>query len=132
MKKVFKSLIAATVALGCAFAFAGCGNNGGMLTTEPNVGVEQGVAETVGKYSDVAYYELERPEDVRIQFEADNIQKVSYKYRVLGSNEYSLRNDTLIINKSVFENETAGDKRIRVFVGDMFTEITIRVVSKVI
>lgn len=134
MKKSIKTILAAVAALSCvsAFAFAGCGNNGDMLTKEPNVGIEQGVAEEVGGYASVAYYESERPEDVKIRFETDKIQKVSFKYRVLNSNEYSFRNDTLTIKKSVFKNETAGNKRLRVFVGGMYTEITVRVVTKVI
>ncbi len=132
MKKVISAAVAATMILCGAAAMTGCGQNGEMLTTEANVGISQGVSETVGKYSEVAYFELERPEDVRINFEADKIQKVSYKYRVLETNEYSYRNDVIIIKKSVFENESAGDKRIRIFVGGKYVQITLRVVTKVI
>lgn len=132
MKKGIKTIIAVAVAICSLSAFAGCANGDGTITTRPNVGVEQGVDESVGEYSSVAYYELERPSNVKIKFEADGVQKVSFKYRVLGTKEYSFKNDTLTVNKSVFENETAGDKRLRVFVGNKYTEITLRVVSKVI
>ncbi|MBD5632561.1 MAG: hypothetical protein HDP34_04965 [Clostridia bacterium] len=136
MKKVVKSMICATLALCCVSAMAGCAGScskgGDMLTQEPNVGITQGVSESIGKYSTVAYYELERPDDVRIPFEADKIQKISFKYRVLSSGEYSYKNDTIIIKKSVFANETAGDKRVRVFVDGQYVEVTVRVVSKVI
>ena len=129
MKKVFKAF-ATLAALGCVFAFTGCGN--GTLTDTPNAGIEQGTSDSVGKYSNITYYEMERPDDVRILFETDKIQKVSFKYRVLDSGEYSFKNNTLTVKKSVFENETSGDKRLRVFVDNTYTEITLRVVSKVI
>ena len=131
MKKSIKTILCATLAICCVSAVTGCADNG-MLTETPNTGIQQGVADEVGKYSSIAYYELARPDDVKIQFEADKIQKVSYKYRVLDGKEYSFKNDTLTIKQSVFAKETAGDKRLRVFVGGMYTEITLRVVSKVI
>ncbi|MBD5131879.1 MAG: hypothetical protein HDT28_04725 [Clostridiales bacterium] len=132
MKKIMKSLIAAAVAVCCIAPLAACDANSDMLTTAPNVGISSGVAESVKHHSEVAYYELERPDDVRITFETEKIQKVSFKYRVLESKEYTFKNDVLIIDKSVFANETAGDKRIRVFVDNSYTEISVRVVSKVI
>ncbi|MDE6441335.1 MAG: hypothetical protein K2L12_01100, partial [Clostridia bacterium] len=134
MKKGIKTLIAAAAVLSCICSLTGCakGGSGNMLTNEPNVGIEQGVSENVRSYSGIAYYELERPEDVKIKFETDKIQKISFKYRVLNSDEYSFRNDVITIKKSVFEKETAGDKRIRVFVDNTYTEVTLRVVSKVV
>ncbi len=131
MKNGIKAAICATLAIFSYSAFAGCAS-GDTLTDKPNTGIEQGVDESVGRYSTVAYFELERPQDVTIKFETDKIQKVSYKYRVLSGNEYSFRNDTLTVKSSVFEKETAGNKRIRIFVGNKYTEITVRVVSKVI
>lgn len=134
MRKSIKCIVCATLAVMCVSAFAGCDKKGETLTKEPNTGIEQGVSESIGKYSEVAYYELERPEDVEIKFEADKdkIQKVSFKYNVLSSDDYSFKNDVLKIKKKVFANETAGNKRIRVFVDDKYTEITLRVVTKVI
>ncbi len=131
MKKMLSATISAVIALSCALALGGCGGSG-MLVTEPNTGIGAGTSESVGEYARTVYYELDRPADVKINFEADKLQKVSYKYRVLGANEYSFRGDTLTIKKSVFAGETAGDKRIRVFVDDMYTEIALRIVSKVI
>ena len=131
MKKLTKIMLAASLVLSSAFAFAGCGSSD-MLTDQPNVGIEQGVSDQIGSYSPIAYYELGRPADVKINFEADKIQKVSFKYNVLDSDDYSLKKDVLTIKKKVFENETAGDKRIRVFVGNKYVEITVRVATKVI
>lgn len=132
MKKLTLTIATAALALLSCLTYSGCGETTDTITKEPNAGVTAGVSENVGSYSAVAYYELERPDDVKITFETDKIQKVSFKYRVLDSKEYTFRNDTLTIKKSVMENEAAGDKRIRVFVDDMYTEITLRVVTKVI
>lgn len=129
MKKFAKLSVFALTAL-CAVAFTGCGTS--TITSTPNQGVEQGVAESVGDYSKIAYFETDNPSDVKISIDTDDIQKVSFKYRTLGDKEYSFKNGTLTIKKSVFADETAGDKRLRVFVGDKFFEIKVRVVTKVI
>lgn len=115
----------------CMSVFAACNTNV-TLTTEPNVGIEQRVSDSVQGYSSIAYYDIGNPSDVSVNFQTKSIQKVSFKYRVLNSNEYSFNNNTLIIKKSVFANETAGDKVLRVFVDNAYTEITMRVVTKVI
>ncbi len=130
MRKIFAKTAAAAFALSAVFMLFGCGA-GGTLTKTPNQGIPAG-SEGVGEYDAVAYYELEEPNDVRIAFEADKVQKVSFKYRVLDGGEYSFRKDVLTVKSSVFEDETAGDKRLRVFVNNAYTEITVRVVSKVI
>ena len=131
MKKTMKSLIAAALAVCCITPLAACGN-GAMLTDTPNAGISAGVADSILGYSALAYYELENPSNVEISFKTKEIQKVSFKYRVLENNEYTFSNNTLTVNKSVFKDETAGDKRLRVFVDNKYVEITIRVVSKVI
>lgn len=114
----------------CLSVFASCKNK--TITNEPNVGIENSVSENVKSYASIGYYDINNPSDVKIAFETKKIQKVSYKYRVLGSGEYSFGNNTLTIKKGVFANETAGDKVLRVFVDDTYTEITLRVVTKVI
>lgn len=129
MKKFAKLSVFVLSAL-FAVAFAGCGSS--TITSTPNQGVEQGVAESVGDYSKMVYYETDNPTDVKVSVDTDDIQKVSFKYRTLGNKEYSFKNGTLTVEKSVFENETAGDKRLRIFVGDKFFEVIVRVVSKVI
>ena len=132
MKRFAKLAVASAIALVSVFGLAGCKDEVDMLTKTPNEGISAGVPESVGNYSSVAYFEQERPTDVKIAFETDKIQKVSFKYNVLDSDDYKFKNDTLTIKKRVFENESAGDKRVRVFVDDMYTEITVRVVTKVI
>ncbi|MDE5722357.1 MAG: hypothetical protein K2I30_06460 [Clostridia bacterium] len=131
MKRFAKLAVASAIAIVGVFGFAGC-KDSDTLTNTPNAGITAGVSESVGKYSSVAYFETERPDDVKIAFETDKIQKVSFKYRVLDSKEYKFKNDTLTIKQSVFENESSGDKRIRVFVDNKYVEITVRVVTKVI
>ena len=115
-----------------AISMAACGNNGGMISKEPNVGVPAGVTEAVSSYAKTACYEQEKGNDVKIPFEADKIQKVSFMYRVLSSSDWSYKNDTLTVKARVFKNETAGEKRLRVFVDDHYVEIKVRVVTKVI
>ena len=131
MKKTIKSILVAALAVCCVMPLAACGNTD-MLSNQPNAGISQGVADSVGAYSDIAYYELESPSDVAIRFETDKIQKVSFKFRVLDSKEYTFSNNVLTVKQSVFGGETSGDKKLRVFVGNMYVEITVRVVSKVI
>lgn len=131
MNKHVRCFIAVAVAAGALLSFAGCGSSN-TITTTPNVGVEQGAAESVGKYDTVAYFEQEKGDDVKIRFEADKIQKVSFMYRVLDKGDYSFRNDVLTVKKKVFENETAGEKRLRVFAGGKYVEIALRIVTKVL
>ena len=131
MKKTVKSLIAAALAVCCITPLVACGG-GDTLSTKPNTGISAGVASSVRSYSSIAYYELETPADVEIAFRTKEIQKVSFKYRVLEDDEYSFEDNVLTVKQSVFKNETAGDKRLRVFVGNKYVEITVRVVSKVI
>lgn len=132
MKKFAKIAVAAALTVCGVLGFAGCDKAEGTLTDAPNKGVVAGVSENVGKYSAIAYYELDRPDDVKIPFETDKIQKVSFKYRVLDSKEYKFKDDTLTVKKSVFKSETAGDKRLRIFVDNQYVEVTVRVVTKVI
>lgn len=132
MKKFAKIAVAAAITVLGVFGFAGCNKPEGTLTKEPNKGIEAGVSESIGEYAAVAYYEQDRPADVKIRFETDKIQKISFKYRVLDSKEYKLKNDTLTIKKSVFKDESAGDKRLRIFVDNEYVEVTVRVVTKVI
>ena len=131
MKKTVKSLIAAALAVCCITPLVACGG-GEMLTTKPNTGISAGVDSSVKSYAPLAYYELENPSDVEISFRAKEIQKVSFKYRVLEDDEYDFDDNVLTVKKSVFAGETAGDKRLRVFVGNKYVEISVRVVTKVI
>lgn len=117
--------------MSAVFGLAACGGSA-TLTTQPNVGITAGVAESVGAYDSIAYYYMDEANDVKINFEANKIQKVSFKYSVLTGSEYSFKNNVLTVKAKVFEEESAGDKRLRVFVDNMYTEITVRVVTKVI
>ncbi|MDE7463716.1 MAG: hypothetical protein K2M48_01690, partial [Clostridiales bacterium] len=132
MKKTLKSLLVAALAVCSIAPLAACGDGGSTLTNKPNVGISAGVSNSIRSYSSIGYYELDNPADVEIAFKTKEIQKVSFKYRVLDSDEYDFDDNVLTVNKSVFEKETAGDKRLRVFVDNKYVEITVRVVSKVI
>lgn len=132
MKKGISCLLVSAVLATAAISMAACGNNGGMISKEPNVGVPAGVTEAVSSYAKTACYEQEKGNDVKIPFEADKIQKVSFMYRVLSSSDWSYKNDTLTVKARVFKNETAGEKRLRVFVDDHYVEIKVRIVTKVI
>lgn len=132
MKKTIRGIVVGALSLGLVCAFAGCGASPLTITTEPNVAVSKGISENVGAYDPIAYYYQEKNEDVAIRFETDKIQKVSYKYRVLSGDEYTFKNKTLTVKSSVFEGETSGDKRLRVFVDNQYVEITLRVVTKII
>lgn len=129
MKKAISCLLV-SAALGAAvFSMAAC-DNGGMLAKEPNQSISAGVSESVKSYDKYAYYELENPSDVKFAFETTgSIQKVTYKYKNVG---YSVKNDTIVIDKKVFKDETSGEKRIRVFVDNQYVEVALRVVTKVI
>lgn len=132
MKKIFRGMITGVVALGMVCSFAACGSAPLTLTQEANVALSKGASENVGAYDSIAYYYQETKNDVTLNFETKKIQKVSFKYRVLSGSEYSLKNNVLTIKASVFEGETSGDKKLRVFVDDQYVEITLRVVSKII
>ncbi len=132
MKKYAFAVAAATMLLSAAFCFTGCGGPEGTITKVPNEGVSQGVPESVGEYDETVYFEREAPADVRIDFHTKSIRKVSYKYRTLRSGEYSFNGNVLTVDSKVFEGESAGDKRLRVFVENNFVEVTVRVVTKVI
>lgn len=133
MKKRIAKFITWTLVALCACAFAACsGKTAGMLSTKPNEGISAGVSESVTSYADTAYYEMERPADVKFAFETKKIQKISFKYNTLSGDDWSYKNDTVTVKKKVFADESAGDKRLRVFVDNQYVEITVRVVSKVV
>ena len=50
MKKVIRSLIATALCVCSLIPLAACNANGDMLSGQPNVGIEQGVSESVGEY----------------------------------------------------------------------------------
>lgn len=132
MKRTIRSLIAMALTACCVTSLAACGNDNVTLSDGPNSGIQSGVSSSISDYSALAYYELENPADVVIPFQTEKIQKVSFKYRVLDSDEYSFKDNKLTVKKSVFGGESAGDKRLRVFVDNMYVEVTVRVVTKVI
>ena len=132
MKKTGKILLTGLLAACTAFSLAACGGTGDMLSEGANQGIEQGVSESVHDYDSVAMYSMTDKEDVKIHLETDEIQKVSFMFRVLDKGDYSFRNDTLTVKSEVFENQSAGDKKLRVFVDNMYFDITVRLVSKVI
>lgn len=132
MKKAISCLLVSAMLGAAAFSMAACNDASGMLTKEPNVGISQGASESIGSYAQTAYYEQEKGGDVKIPFEAEHIQKISFMYRVLSSDDWSFKNDTITVKGRVFEKETAGEKRLRVFVDNQYVEISLRIVTKVI
>ena len=131
MKKFGFAMAAATVLFSAALSFAACGP-AGTLVTEPNKGIPQGVPSDMGAFDETVYFEREAPADVHIHFDAEDVLKVSYKYRTLDEDEYNFDGETLTVDASVFEGESAGDKRLRVFVDENYVEVTVRVITKVI
>ncbi|MDE6397869.1 MAG: right-handed parallel beta-helix repeat-containing protein [Clostridiales bacterium] len=132
MKKSLAKTVSLLLAAMLACGLAACSKGGTTLSKNANEGISAGVSERVSAYAHTAYYELERPADVKFAFEADEIQKLSFKYKVLSGDDWSHKNDVITVKKKVFEGETAGDKRLRVFVDSQYVEITVRVVTKVI
>lgn len=130
MKKLLCCLTAGVMLAIGAVTFAACGTT--TITTTPNQGVSAYVSENVKSYDDTAFYELENPSDVSFGFDTEKVQKISYMYRTLSSGDWSLKNGTITIKQSVFDGETAGEKRIRVFVDGSYVQIALRVVTKVI
>ena len=125
--KLFAFLAFDAVLLCCA---AGCGTD--TLTTKAKAGISAGIPEGLGEYDSVAYYSLADQNDVEFTFEIDEVQKVSFMYRVIDSDAWSLDKGTMTVDASVFDGITAGDKRLRVFADDVYVEIVIRAVTKVI
>ncbi|MCI8458831.1 MAG: right-handed parallel beta-helix repeat-containing protein [Clostridia bacterium] len=132
MKKILAKSVTVLMAALLACGLAACSKSTGTLSSKPNEGISAGTSEAVASYAHTAYYELERPADVKISFETNKIQKLSFKYKVLGDDDWSYKNDVITVKKKVFADETAGDKRLRVFVDNAYTEITVRVVTKVV
>lgn len=130
MKKIAKLI--APLALACLLLFAVVGCGTGTLTETPNAGIPAGMPEGLGDYDTVAYYSIADENDVEFAFEIDEVQKVSFMYRVLDSGDWSLSDGTMTVKASVFDGITAGDKRLRVFADDVYVEITVRAVTKVI
>jgi hypothetical protein len=131
MKKITKLCVAAVLTAGMVLGFTACGGVT-TITKQPNVGISQGVADSVGSYDKIAYYSLEEKRDVKISLEADSVQKVSFMYRVLSPKDYTFKNNLLTVKKKIFEGQSAGDKILRVFIGGQYLQITVRIVSKVI
>lgn len=130
MKKILSCLAAGVMLALGAVSFAACGTS--TITKTPNQGVSASVSERVVSYDDTAFYELENPGDVTFAFDTDKVQKISYMYRTLSSKDWSLKDGKITIKKSVFEGETSGEKRIRVFVDGSYVQVALRVVTKVI
>lgn len=89
MKKIAKLI--APLALACLLLFAVVGCGTGTLTETPNAGIPAGMPEGLGDYDTVAYYSIADENDVEFAFEIDEVQKVSFMYRVLDSGDYQDR-----------------------------------------
>lgn len=132
MKTMGKFFVTGLLAVCTAFSLAACGGTGEMLSQGADQGIEQGVSESVGDYDDVVMYSMTDKEDVTIHIDTEELQKVSFMFRVLDKKDYTFKDGELTVKSDVFEGQSAGDKTLRIFVDNLYFDITVRLVSKVI